>query len=400
MLGGLALDPLSDPSIARAVDELPLDLPSWSRSQGMPVATLPYGVPSEFETSGRRGAPFMPTETASASRTPLQDLHGMITPGGLVFERHHAGVPRIDPERHRLLVHGLVKRPLIFTMNDLTRFPSISRIGFLECAGNTQGWQPGSLDLTVQDTHGLLSCCEWTGVLLSTILGEVGVEPASRWLLAEGADAAMMSRSLPLAAVMDDAVLVYSQNGERLRPEQGYPLRLFLPGLEVSVSIKWLRRIKVGQHPFETREETAKYTSLMPDGRAQQFTLLMEVKSVITFPSGGHLLPQPGFYEISGLAWSGSGRVRAVDVSTDGGASWRSARLQEPILAKCLTQFRVPWHWDGSPALLRSRAIDEAGNVQPSHEAIIAGRGSNAFYHYNGIHSWKVEAGGSVLNAS
>ena len=312
--------------------------------------------------------------------TPLQDLHGIITPNGLHFERHHAGVPTIDPTQHRLMVHGLVDRPLIFTMNDIVRFPSESHFYFLECSGNGF-WTGTTAQSTVQHTHGELSCCEWTGVRLSTVLAEAGVKADAAWMLAEGADAVAMSRSVPVAKALEDALLVYSQNGERLRPEQGYPLRLFLPGYEGNMSVKWLRRLKLGDQPFETRDETSKYTDLMPDGTARQFTFVMEAKSVITFPSGGHSLHEKGFYEISGLAWSGRGRIKRVDVSTNGGASWKEARLQEPILSKCLTRFRLSWNWDGSPALLQSRAIDETGYVQPTRQQLVDVRGLNSYYH-------------------
>jgi sulfane dehydrogenase subunit SoxC len=311
------------------------------------------------------------------------------------YERHHGGVPAIDPDQHRLIVHGLVERPLIFTMDDLVRFPSESHIYFLECSGNT-AWTGGTAKWTVQDSHGLLSCSEWTGVRLSTVLAEAGIKAGAQWVLAEGADAAALSRSVPIAKALDDALLVYAQNGERLRPEQGYRLRLLLPGYEGNINIKWLRRLKLGDGPFETREETSKYTDLMPDGTARQFTFVMEAKSVITFPSGGQQLRDKGFYQISGLAWSGHGRIKRVEVSTDGGASRREARLHEPVLPKCLTRFRLPWTWDGGPAQLRSRAVDETGYVQPNRTRLVDVRGLNSFYHYNGIQAWQVAQDGGV----
>ena len=275
----------------------------------------PYGRPSRFEANVvrryRQGLPEPPTRLSSFSLTPLQDLSGIITPNGLHYERHHAGTPTIDPLEHRLIVHGMVEKPMIFAMEDLRRFPSVSRVCFLECSGNTQNWGAPKPELTVQDTHGLLSCCEWTGVPLATILAEAGVKPEAKWMLAEGADAAAMTRSIPIEKALDDALLAYAQNGERLRPEQGYPLRLLLPGYEGNANVKWLRRLKLGAEPFQTREETSKYTMLMPDGVARQFNFVMEAKSVITFPSGGQRLGSPGFYEISGLAWSGHGQGRA-----------------------------------------------------------------------------------------
>jgi sulfane dehydrogenase subunit SoxC len=378
------------------------DVPASMKQQGAPVITHSYGVPSPYEKNvvRRVSVPPPPFPTAAYSKTPLQDLHGIVTPNGLHYERHHAGVPTIDPAAHKLLVHGLVERPLVFTIDDILRFPSTSRIHFLECSGNTQGWKNGEAAWTVQDTHGLLSCCEWTGVPLSTLLAEVGVKPAAKWVLAEGADAAGMTRSVPIEKALDDALLAYAQNGERLRPEQGYPLRLFLPGFEGNMSVKWLRRLKLGDEPFETREETARYTGLLPDGKARQFVFYMEAKSVITFPSGRQKLPGPGFYEISGLAWSGRGKIKRVEVSTDGGATWRDARLQEPVLSKCLTRFRLPWTWDGGPAVLQSRSTDATGYRQPTHAALITARGLNSYYHYNGIQSWRLDTAGAVTYAA
>ncbi len=404
LLGGLsaATRPAGaqETAAAPAVPALDDDAaPAWMRKPGAPILSPPYGQPSPFEAGvvrkARRRPPFA---TAASSGTPLQSLHGIITPSGLHFERHHAGVPAIDPEKHRLMIHGLVERPLIFTLGELMRFPSVSRLHFIECSGNTP-WTGGQESWTAQDTHGLLSCSEWTGVPLATLLAETGLRPQARWLLAEGADAAAMSRSVPLDKALDDALVAYAQNGERLRPEQGYPLRLVLPGFEGNMNIKWLRRIKVGDQPFQTREETSRYTDLLPDGRARQFTFQMAAKSVITRPSGGQSLPAPGFYEISGLAWSGHGKVRRVEVSTDGGVRWREAALQTPVLAKCLTRFRAPWTWDGGPAVLQSRVTDETGYVQPSREALIAEVGLNSGYHCNAIHSWRVAAGGAVTNA-
>ncbi|QKT04890.1 sulfite dehydrogenase [Ectothiorhodospiraceae bacterium 2226] len=403
-LAGGALLPFAHGRAADAVEpppdaDLPPKVPRWMQAQGRPVGSMPYGEPSAHEEHViRRLTRSTATTQSSWSFTPLQNLHGIITPNGLVFERHHAGIPDIDPERHRLLLHGLVKRPLMFTMNDLMRFPAVSRIYFLECSGNTlTEWEQPEKE-TVQFTHGLLSCCEWTGVMLSTLLQEVGVEPDGRWFLAEGADAAGLTRSVPMEKAWKDAMLVYAQNGEMLRPEQGYPLRLFLPGYEGNMSVKWLRRIKIGDQPFHSRQETSKYTDLMPDGRAREFSFEMEAKSVITSPSGGQRLHARGFHEISGLAWSGYGRVGRVDVSTDGGRHWRVAELQEPVLAHALTRFRLPWEWDGSPAVLQSRVVDEAGYVQPTHEQLVAARGVHSVYHYNAIQSWGINADGEVRN--
>jgi sulfane dehydrogenase subunit SoxC len=350
----------------------------------------PYGRRSDFEQAQRlAGGP--------RSLTPLQDLHGIVTPNDLHFERHHNGVPLIDPARHRLLIHGLVERSVIFTMDELIRFPSVSRLAFIECAGNSAGEWRAPNGKTVQQTHGLMSTSEWTGVPLARVLHEAGVRPEATWLLAEGSDAAAMTRSVPLTLVLDDAMLCYAQNGEALRPEQGYPLRLLIPGWEGNVCIKWLRRLKLGTAPFMTREETSHYTDLMPDGTARQFTFVMEAKSVITSPSGGQQI-RPGFVEIRGLAWSGRGRVTQVDVSVDGGRTWLPAHLQEPVLPKCHARFRFPWRWNGQETILQSRCTDETGYVQPARQALVAVRGTNSHYHYNAIQSWQVTTNGKVQN--
>ena len=382
---------------------LPPNVPEWQLAPGAEVMSPPYGLPSKFEADVVRrersvGSPY-PTRQAAVSLTPLQDLHGVITPNGLHYERHHAGVPVIDPAEHRLIVHGLVDKPMIFTMADIMRFPAVSRLHFLECSGNTQNWGKPDPRLTVQDTHGLLSCCEWTGVALKTVLGECGPKPEALWMLAEGADAAAMTRSIPIAKAFDDAMLAYAQNGERLRPEQGYPLRLLLPGYEGNTNVKWLRRLKFGVGPWDTREETSKYSWIMPDGTARQFNFVMEAKSVITMPSGGRRLPAPGFHEISGVAWSGRGKVVKVEVSADRGATWADATLQEPVLSKCLTRFRLPWRWSGGPAALSSRATDETGYVQPTRDDLLKTRDARSYYHYNAIQTWNVAEDGAVTNA-
>jgi sulfane dehydrogenase subunit SoxC len=350
----------------------------------------PYGHRSAFERIERLA-------NVSRSLTPYQALHGIITPNSLHFERHHNGVPTIDPARHRLLIHGLVDRPLILTMDDLVRFPSVSRVVFIECSGNSAGEWHLPIGKTVQETHGLMSTSEWTGVPLAIVLQEAGVKSDAAWVLAEGGDAAAMTRSLPLVSLMEEALLCYAQNGEALRPEQGYPLRLVIPGWEGNASIKWLRRLKLGAAPFMTREETSHYTDLMPDGTARQFTFVMDAKSVITSPSGGQLI-QPGFAEIRGLAWSGRGRIVGVEVSTDGGRIWQSAHLQEPVLPKCHTQFRFPWRWTGEETILQSRCTDDSGYLQPTRAALIAARGVNSVYHYNAVQSWKVSPDGKVTN--
>ena len=357
-----------------------------------------YGERSPFEASMRRVRESR-WDQAAGSQTPLQDLRGSITPSALHFERHHAGIPEIDPAQHRLLIDGLVDRPLVFTMAEIERLPAVSRIYFLECSGNSRvKWSPAQPDTDAQAAFGMTSCSEWTGVPLSVLLREAGVSAEARWLVAEGADACRMTRSVPLEKALDDTLVAYGQNGEALRPAQGYPLRLFIPGWEGNISIKWLRRLQLVDRPYMTREETSKYTDLMPNGEARQFTFAMDAKSVITRPSGGQRLDAPGFYQISGLAWSGRGRVRRVEVSTDGGRSWVEAQLQEPVLPLAHTRFRFDWTWDGSDTTLASRCIDETGNVQPTRGALVAVRGTQSSYHNNAIQGWRVRPDGAVEN--
>ena len=398
-LGGAALAGDISGSRAANTDNLPPNRPEWMKVPGDPMGSQPYGTPSPFEKDVVKSIPKDLKQYLSASgRAPLQDLDGIITPNGLFYERHHAGVPTIDPAQHRLMLHGLVARPLIFTMEDIKRFPSESHIYFLECSGNPGYTKP--YGKTASDLVGLLSCAEWTGVSLKLLLQEAGLQPDAKWVIAEGADAAAMTRSIPLEKCLDDALLVYSQNGERLRPQQGYPLRLILPGFEGNMNIKWLRRLHVASEPAYSRDETSKYTDLMPDGTAREFTFYMEAKSIITRPSGGQRLPATGFHEITGIAWSGRGKIRQVDVSVDGGRTWREAQLQEPILTRALTRFRLPWHWDGQPAVIQSRATDETGYVQPSLAELLAVRGENYFYHNNAMWPWRIAADGKVSNAA
>jgi sulfane dehydrogenase subunit SoxC len=377
----------------------PADAP-WSQSIGAGVVDRPYGKPADTEAGViRRNVPWLTAGTeSSVSFSPLQDLHGIITPNGLFFERHHAGRPDVDPQLHRLMIHGLVERPLVLTMKDIVRFPSVSRIHFIECPANGgMEWRGAQLN-SLQFNHGMISCAEWTGVRLSTLLEEVGVRKEARWAMVEGADGAHMNRSLPLDKCLDDCLVVYAQNGEALRPEQGYPLRLVVPGWEGNVNIKWLRRIKLGDKPWYSREETSKYTDLMPDGSARGFTWVIDAKSVITFPCPEKPLASPGLYEIRGLAWSGSGKVNRVDVSADGGVNWQSAQLHEPVLSKSLTKFTLAWRWDGKPALLESRAIDDTGYVQPTIAQLREQRGSNSVYHNNSIQTWQIKPDGSVFD--
>jgi len=358
----------------------------------------PYGERSPHESSARVLRELTKSPGTGSSRTPLQDLYGIITPSSLHFERHHSGVPTIDPDKHELLIHGLVNRPVTFSVADIRRFPSVSRICFLECSGNSIGGATGSELPDVQQSHGLLSCSEWTGVPLSVLLREAGLKLEAKWIIAEGADSSRMSRSIPIEKAMDDALVVYGQNGEALRPEQGYPLRLILPGWEGNTNVKWLHRLHLADQPAMTTKETAYYTDLMPDGKAQIFTFVMEPRSVITRPSGGQKLSGHGFHEITGFAWSGKGKIARVEVSTDAGETWVDARLQEPVLSQALVRFRFPWTWNGGVAVIQSRCTDETGYLQPTRDEFVAVRGYNSGYHYNGIKPWKIQDDGTVVN--
>jgi sulfane dehydrogenase subunit SoxC len=338
-------------------------------------------------------------ERRTSSLTPLQDLDGIITPSDLHFERHHGGVPAIDPRQHTLLVHGMVDRPMVFTMDDLRRFPGKSMIRAMECSGNggrVYRREGNQTDLTPQQIDGLTSTSEWIGVPLAALLREAGASPKAQWFLAEGADAAVMTRSIPIAKAWDDALIAYGQNGEPLRPEQGYPVRLFLPGVEGNASVKWLRRIELADQPFMTREETSKYTDPLPDGTARIFSLDMDCKSLITEPSFPDKLTGPGWWEIRGIAWSGRGKITRVDVSGDGGKTWQPAKLDDPVLPKCHTRFRMPWEWKGGEAVIMSRATDETGYVQPTFDVLLAARGPSTAYHFNHIRAWRVLADGVV----
>jgi len=372
------------------------ELLPWQKTPGAPFSN--YGQPSASEKeairwiSANSGSP-----GNGISWTPLHKLEGMTTPNGLHFERHHNGVPQIDPDRHRLHLHGLFRNPVSFSVEDLLRYPLVSRICFVECGGNSNaGWHEEPIQTPVGYFYGLASCSEWTGIPLSTLLDEAGLQPDARWLIAEGADAAAMNISIPIEKALDDTLVALYQNGERIRPENGYPLRLILPGWEAVLNVKWLHRLQAVREPVMARNETSKYTELQPTGKARQFTFLMDAKSLITQPSPGYKLRGPGLYQISGLAWSGRGKIRKVEVSADGGKSWAEAALQEPVLSKSFTRFRLLWRWDGSPLVLKSRAIDESGYQQPERATLIAERGRNGYFHYNAIVSWAVAPDGSL----
>jgi len=394
----------------------PLPIPPSNKILGRGVVSVPYGLPSKFEAEVlRRNVDWLtPDKIASISFAPLQDLHGIITPSGLHFERFHAGAVDIDPETHLLVIHGMVDKPLKLTLKELKRLPSHTAVHFLECPANgAMEWRGVQMD-SVQYTHGMVSCSEWTGVKLTTLMEMVGVKPDSTWFFAEGADGAGLQRSVPLPGAKDqfgddlaeydrneiykDILVAYAQNGEALRPENGYPIRLVVPGCEANLSIKYLRRIKFTHKPLVTYQETRHYTDVTKTGKARQFSLINESNSVITYPSPDHHLDEKGYYEIRGLAWSGRGKVKHVDVSLDAGRNWREARLVEPVMSKCFTRFTVDWDWDGSETILMSRITDETGYVQPSIKQLRDERGTNSIYHKNAIQAWKVLATGEVKN--
>jgi len=378
-----------------------LEKKDWNQYPGDGVDARPYGSPSEFEKDVvRRNVPWLTADPiSSVNFTPLHQLDGIITPNSLCFERHHSGIAEINPSEHRLMIHGLVEKSLILTMEDLMRFPRKNQINFLECAANTgMEWHGAQLN-GCQFTHGMIHNVMYTGVPLKILLEEAGIKGTAKWLLPEGADASGMTRSVPLEKAMNDCLVAWKMNGEALRPEQGYPLRLVVPGWEGNMWIKWLRRIEVGDQPWHHREETSKYTDLMANGKARRFTWEMDVKSVITNPSPqAPITHESGFTVLTGVAWSGRGTVKRVDISLDGGKNWQQARIDGPSLDKSMHRFYFEFDWDGKPLLLQSRAIDSNGNVQPTKNALRAVRGENSIYHNNGIQTWNVKTNGEVEN--
>lgn len=384
-----------------------LNLPAHSTGLGQGVAANNgYGVPSQFERNvQRRQSPGLTQTTqASVSFAPLQSLFGSVTPSGLHFERHHQGWWDIDPSQHRLMLNGsdpsLMKSPKVFTMDEVMRLPSVSRFHFIECGANTAVEWGNVAVPTVQYTHGMVSCSEFTGVPLKILFDLCGVDyKKARYVLGEGADGSSMTRTIPMELVESGEVFVaYGQNGEMLRPENGYPLRLVVPGIQGVSWVKYLRRIEVGDAPYAAKDEAVHYMDLMPSGLHRQYTNLQECKSVVTTPSGGQVLLDKGFYNITGLAWSGKGRIKQVDVSVDGGRTWRTARLEGPVQNKSLTRFNLDWVWDGKPALIQSRATDETGYVQPTYRQLRAVRGTRSIYHNNAVQTWLVQESGEVKN--
>ena len=390
-LTGAAAEPLTDDPWSRGPGAVTPVLQQRSRFEDKVVRTL----------SNPDGAP-----RTQHARAPLHLLNGTITPNPLHFTILHNGIPDIDPDRHRLVIHGMVRQPLEFTLDKLMRYPMVTRMHFVECGGNSAPlFSKEPLQATVQALHGLSSCAEWTGIPLSILLDEAGVDPGAKWLVAEGADAAALDRSTPLKKGMDDAMIALYQNGERLMPGNGYPMRLLLPGYEGNMNVKFLRRIQLTDQPAMSYYEERNYSPLLPDGKAYRFYFINEVKSFITVPSFGYALRQPGYYHISGIAYSGTGRIAKVMVSADGGRSWGEAALQGPVHPKAYTRFTMPWRWDGQPVVLQSRAWDEAGNAQPLRADFVVLRGQSKTVpnvlgfpnnHYNSLTSWGIDSKGEI----
>ncbi|MGL4637207.1 MAG: sulfite dehydrogenase [Beijerinckiaceae bacterium] len=393
-------------TVARAAppekpDPLITEIQDWNRSLGPGVDAAPYGKPSPFEKGVvRRNVPWLTADTASSINfTPIHAIDGIVTPNGLCFERHHSGVAEIDPAKHRLMINGLVDKPLVFTMDDLKRMPGrINKLYFLECAANGgMEWRGAQLN-GCQFTHGMIHNVWYTGIPLKTLLDEAGVKTNGKWLMPEGADAAAMTRSIPMEKAMKDCIVAWGMNGEALRPEQGYPLRIVVPGWEGNMWVKWLRRLEVGDKPWHHREETSKYTDLLADGRSRRFTWIMDATSIVTNPSPQAPLLHKGPNVLTGLAWSGRGSVKRVDVSLDGGRNWQTARLDGPVLPLSLTRFYVDIDWNGQEMMIQSRAMDETGYVQPTKDELRKVRGTNSIYHNNGIQTWLVRSNGETEN--
>lgn len=401
-LAGAGLAAASLPLRAQEAKPDPLitEVQDWNRYLGEGVDKRPYGTPSRFEKHiVRRDVSWLTASPdSSVNFTPLHELDGIITPSGLCFERHHGGIAEIDPANHRLMIHGLVDKPLVFTMEDIRRMPRQNHVHFLECAANSgMEWRGAQLN-GCQFTHGMVHNVMYTGVPLKLLLAEAGLKPNAKWLMLEGADASGMNRSLPVEKALDDVLIAFAMNGEALRPEQGYPLRAVVPGWEGNIWVKWLRRIEAGDKPWQAREETSKYTDLLADGRSRRFTFIMDAKSVVTNPSPQAPLKHKGRNVLSGLAWSGRGTIKRVDVTLDGGKNWQSARIDGPVLEKSLTRFYVDFDWAGQELLIQSRAMDSTGYVQPTKDELRKVRGVNSIYHNNGIQTWHVRANGETEN--
>ena len=398
MTAGLAAGKAS----ASGPDPLITELQDWATYTGEGVDETPYGLPIEFENDViRRNVPWLTADPISSINfTPIHALDGTITPQGCGFERHHSGAIELRKEDYRLMINGLVDTPLVFNYNDIERFPRENHVYFCECAANTgMEWAGAQLN-GVQFTHGMIHNMEYTGVPLRTFLAEAGADMSpDKWVYVEGADASSNGRSIPMEKALDDCFVAFKANGEALRKEHGYPVRLVVPGWEGNMWIKWLRRIEVVDAPVESREETSKYTDVLEDGTARKWTWVMDAKSVITSPSPQSPISHgPGPLVISGLAWSGHGKITRVDVSKDGGITWETARLGRQGDSKALTRFYLDTEWDGEEMLLQARAIDDTGYVQPTKAQLRETRGENSIYHNNCIQTWYVNAEGKAEN--
>jgi len=387
---------------AAAPDPLITDLQDWASFPGDPVDATPYGLPIRFEADViRRNVPWLTADPISSINfTPIHALDGTITPQGCAFERHHSGAIELAKENYRLMINGLVDRPLIFTYEDLERFPRENRVYFCECAANSgMEWAGAQLN-GAQFTHGMIHNMEYTGIPLRRLLAEAGADvSADKWVYVEGADASSNGRSIPMEKALDDVLVAFKANGEALRKEHGYPVRLVVPGWEGNLWVKWLRRIEVTDAPVESREETSKYTDVLADGTARKWTWVMDAKSIITSPSPQQPITHgAGPLVITGLAWSGHGQITRVDVSKDGGMTWETARLGRQGDAKALTRFYLDTEWNGEPWLLQARAMDDTGYVQPTKDQLRAVRGENSVYHNNSIQTWALSTDGRAEN--
>lgn len=398
---GTALVASATVARAQAADPLITEVQEWASGLGDGVDAHPYGLPIRFESDViRRNVSWLTADVISSINfTPIHALDGTITPQGCAFERHHSGAIELSKDDYRLMINGLVDQPLVFTYADLERFPRVTRTFFLECAANTgMEWAGAQLNGS-QFTHGMIHNMEYTGVTLRTLLDEAGIKPEGKWLFVEGADASSNGRSIPMEKALDDCMIAFKANGEALRMEHGYPVRLVVPGWEGNLWVKWLRRIEVTDAPVESREETSKYTDTMANGTSRKFTWVMDAKSVVTAPSPQMPITHGnGPLVITGLAWSGRGAITGVDVSMDGGKNWKPARLAAPGTDMALTRFYFDHDWQGEEMLLQSRATDSTGYVQPTKAQLRAVRGENSVYHNNCIQTWWVKPNGEAEN--